>query len=71
MKKIIILIGLSSLVVGCANSPMEQKEYKARLNYCLESEMTVLIEKNEKSRPTNVECVDNHGSTFKSKYKDY
>jgi hypothetical protein len=46
---------------------MEQKEYKARLDYCQKIEMTVQIEKNEKSRPTNVECIDVHGSTFESK----
>lgn len=67
MKKLIFVIGSALLITGCASSPMEQKEYKARLNYCEKIEMTVQIEKNEKNRPVGVECVDVHGSTFESK----
>lgn len=66
MKKIILIAGIS-LLAGCASSPMEQKEYKARLGYCEKIEMTVQIEKNEKNRPVGVECIDVHGSTFESK----
>lgn len=67
MKKIISVIGLAVFISGCASSPMDQQEYKARLGYCEKIEMTVLIEKNEKSRPVGVECIDVHGSTFESK----
>lgn len=67
MYKILAIIGSVAVLAGCAASPMEQKEYKARLDYCTKIEMTVQIEKNEKSRPTNVECIDEHGSTFESK----
>lgn len=67
MYKILAIIGSVAVLAGCAASPMEQKEYKARLDYCTKIDMTVQIEKNEKSRPTNVECIDEHGSTFESK----
>lgn len=65
-----MLLGFSFLVVGCASSPMGQEEYKSRLIYCEDIDMTVLIEKNEKNRPVGVECIDTHGSTFDSMYKN-
>jgi predicted component of type VI protein secretion system len=67
MKKTIFTIFTALLITGCSSSPMEQKEYKARLDYCEKIEMTVNIEKNEKNRPIDVECIDEHGSTFESK----
>lgn len=69
MKNILTLIGITAILAGCAANPMEQKEYKSRLDYCEKIGMTVQIEKNEKGRPTYVECVDNHGSTFESKLR--
>lgn len=66
MKKIMLMVGVLFLA-GCASSPMEQKEYKSRLDYCSKIDMTVQIEKNEKNRPIAVECIDIHGSTFESK----
>lgn len=33
MKKIMLMVGVLFLA-GCASSPMEQKEYKSRLDYC-------------------------------------
>jgi hypothetical protein len=67
MYKMLAILGSVAILAGCAASPMEQREYKARLDYCSKIQMTVQIEKNEKSRPTNVECIDEHGSTFESK----
>lgn len=67
MYKMLAILGSLAILAGCAASPMEQKEYKSRLDYCSKIQMTVQIEKNEKSRPTNVECIDEHGSTFESK----
>jgi len=67
MYKILAILGSVAILAGCAASPMEQKEYKARLDYCSKIGMTVQIEKNEKSRPINVECIDEHESTFESK----
>lgn len=70
MKKIILIlstIATAAVISGCSTSPMEQKEYKSRLEYCKKVDMVVQIEKNEKGRPLVVECIDEHGSTFESK----
>ncbi len=70
MKKIILIlstIATAAVISGCSHSPIEQKEYKARLDYCKKVDMVVQIEKNEKGRPLVVECIDEHGSTFESK----
>ncbi len=67
MYKITTIILAVAVLAGCSSSPIEQKEYKARLDYCESIGMKPEIEKNEKSRPVNVDCIDDHGSIFDSK----
>lgn len=65
--KLLSVGAIATMLSACASGPMEQKEYKSRLDYCTKIEMDVQIEKNEKSKPTQVDCIDKHGSVFDSK----
>jgi len=67
MYKILAATTALVLIAGCSSGVIEQKEYKNRLDYCKKIEMSVQIEKNEKSNPTKIECIDEHGSVFDSK----